>query len=214
MYKRIGKYNEGNNRIDVLVVYLEKEKLIERARTMQRNFIAGYLDGKYGSDTVKDAALVAFISPNQEDWRFSLVKMEYKLTQTKTGRPKGEEEFTPAKRFSFLVGRNEPNHTAQSRLYPLLKDDINNPTLIQLEEAFNIEIVTKEFFEKYRDLFIRIKEAMDNIVNKDPAVKEDFTNKGVDTVDFAKKSMGQIVFLYFLQNFLLIFHLAHFNQIK
>ena len=199
MYKRIGKYNEGNNRIDVLVVYLEKEKLIERARTMQRNFIGGYLNGKYGSDTVKDAALVAFISPNQEDWRFSLVKMEYKLTQTKTGRPKGEEEFTPAKRFSFLVGRNEPNHTAQSRLYPLLKDDINNPTLIQLEEAFNIEIVTKEFFEKYRDLFIRIKEAMDNIVNKDPAVKEDFTKKGVDTVNFAKKSMGQIVFLYFLQ---------------
>jgi hypothetical protein len=199
MYKRIGKYNDGNNRIDVLIVYLEKEKLIERARTMQRNFIAGYLNGKYGTDTVKDAALVAFIFPNEEDWRFSLVKMEYKLTQTRTGRPKGEEEFTPAKRFSFLVGKNEPNHTAQSRLYPLLKDDINNPTLTQLEDAFNIETVTKEFFEKYRDLFIRIKEAVDNIVHKYPDVKEDFTDKGVDTVDFAKKLMGQIIFLYFLQ---------------
>ena len=199
IYKRIGKYNDDNNRIDVLVVYLEKEKLIERSRTMQRNFIAGYLNGKYGSTAEKNAALVAFISPNEEDWRFSLVKMEYKLTQTKTGRPKGEEEFTPAKRFSFLVGRNEPNHTAQSRLYPLLKDDINNPTLTQLEDAFNIETVTKEFFEEYRDLFIPIKEAMDNIVHKGPAVKEDFAKKGVDTIDFAKKLMGQIVFLYFLQ---------------
>jgi len=199
IYKRIGKYNDGNNRIDVLVVYLEKEKLIERSRTMQRNFIAGYLDGKYGSTAEKNVALVAFISPNEEDWRFSLVKMEYKLTQTKTGRPKGEEEFTPAKRFSFLVGKNEHSHTAQSQLYPLLKDDVNDPTLTQLEDAFNIERVTKEFFENYRDLFIRIKEAMDSIVNKDPAVKEDFAKKRVDTVNFAKKLMGQVVFLYFLQ---------------
>jgi len=199
-YERIGKYQgSDDNRIDVLVVYLEKEKLIERARTMQRNFIAGYLAGKYGSTAEKDAALVAFISPNEEDWRFSLVKKEYKLNKTRTGRTKGEEEFTPAKRFSFLVGKNEPNHTAQSQLYPILKDDVNNPTLTQLEDAFNIETVTKEFFERYRDLFIRIKEAMDSIVNKDPAVKEDFTNNRVDTVNFAKKLMGQIVFLYFLQ---------------
>jgi hypothetical protein len=197
--ERVGKYMDiEGKKIDILITHLKKETSLERARTMQRNFIAWYLEGSRGG-TLKDAAVVAFVSPGLEDWRFSLVKMEYKLTQTKTGRPKGEEEFTPAKRFSFLVGRNEPNHTAQSRLYPRLKDDINNPTLTQLEDAFNIEIVTKEFFEKYRDLFIRIKEAIDDIVNKYPAVKEDFTNKGVDTVDFAKKLMGQIVFLYFLQ---------------
>jgi len=199
MYKRIGKYNDGNNRIDVLVVYLEKEKLIERARTMQRNFIAGYLAGKYGSTTEKNAALVAFISLNEEDWRFSLVKMEYKLTQTKTGRPKGEEEFTPAKRFSFLVGKNEPNHTAQSRLYPILKDVVNNPKLTQLEDAFNIETVTKEFFLKYRALFLRTKEELDRVVKNDPKVEADFEAKSVDTVNFAKKLLGQIIFLYFLQ---------------
>jgi len=199
MYKRIGKYNDGNNRIDVLVVYLEKEKLIERARTMQRNFIAGYLAGKYGSTTEKNATLVAFISLNEEDWRFSLVKMEYKLTQTKTGRPKGEEEFTPAKRFSFLVGKNEPNHTAQSRLYPILKDVVNNPKLTQLEDAFNIETVTKEFFLKYRALFLRTKEELDRVVKNDPKVEADFEAKSVDTVNFAKKLLGQIIFLYFLQ---------------
>jgi len=199
-YERIGKYQDSdNNRIDVLIVRLNKETSIERARTMQRNFVAGYLNGKYGSDKSKDAALVAFVSPNQEDWRFSLVKMEYKLTQTKTGRPKGKEEFTPAKRFSFLVGINEHSHTAQSRLYPLLKEDVNNPTLAQLEEAFDMETVTKEFFENYRDLFIRVKEAIEHITNKDSDIKKDFAIRKVDIVDFAKKLMGQIVFLYFLQ---------------
>jgi len=199
-YERIGKYQGGDDkRIDVLVVYLEKEKLIERARTMQRNFIAGYLAGKYGSTAEKDAALVAFISPNEEDWRFSLVKKGYKLNKTRSGRPKGEEEFTPAKRFSFLVGKNEPNHTAQFQLYPILKDDVNNPTLTQLENAFNIETVTKEFFEKYRNLFLRTKEELDKVVENDSKVRDNFEKNGVDTVNFAKKLLGQIVFLYFLQ---------------
>jgi len=43
------------------------------------------LQGKYGSSNEKDAALVAFISPNDADWRFSLVKMDYKFDQTSTG---------------------------------------------------------------------------------------------------------------------------------
>ncbi len=198
-YERVGKYVSEDKRIDILIVFLNKETSIERARTMQRNFVAGYLTGKYGSDTEKDAAIVAFVSPGLDDWRFSLVKMEYKLTQTKTGRPKGEEEFTPARRYSFLVGKNEPNHTAQQQLLPLLQDDINNPTLEQLEKAFSVEKVTKEFLNKYRDLYIKLKDSIDKIVIKDEDVREDFEKKKINTTDFSKKLLGQIVFLYFLQ---------------
>ena len=68
-----------------------------------------------------------------------------------------------------------------------------------MEEAFNVERVTKEFFEKYRDLFLRLKESLDEITNKDDKVKVEFKKKNIDTVDFAKKLLGQIVFLYFLQ---------------
>ena len=118
--ERIGKFNDGENRIDILVIKLQKETSIERARTMQRNFVAGYLQGKYGSSNEKEAALVAFVSPDEEDWRFSLVKMDYKFEQTKTGRMKVKEEFTPARRWSFLVGANENSHTAQSRLVDIL----------------------------------------------------------------------------------------------
>ena len=198
-YERIGKYSDSENRIDILVVYLNKETSIERARTRQRNFIAGYLEGKYGSDVSKDAALVAFVSPNEDDWRFSLVKMDYKFEQTESGKMKVKEEFSPARRWSFLVGKNESSHTAQSRLVPILTDDEHDPTLARLEEAFNIEKVTKEFFEKYRDLFLRTKETLDEIVTQDSKIKADFEIKGVDTVNFAKKLLGQIVFLYFLQ---------------
>jgi len=198
-YERTGKYHDGENRIDVLIVHLNREKSIERARSMQRNFVAGYLQGRYGSSQEKDAAIVAFVAPDEADWRFSLVKMDYRFEEGKNGKIKVKEEFTPARRWSFLVGCHEASHTAQSRLVNLLADDEHNPTLEQLEEAFNIETVTKEFFLKYRDLFIRTKEELDKVIEKSPKIKADLNAKAVNTVDFAKKLLGQIVFLYFLQ---------------
>lgn len=195
-YERIGTYTDPeDNKTDILVVYLQKEAALDRARTTQRNFIARYLKDR----DEKDAGLIAFVAPDEEDWRFSFVKMEYRLAETPTGRIKAEEEFTPARRYSYLVGKNENSHTAQSRLVPILEDDKNSPTLAKLEEAFSIEKVTKEFFEKYRDLFMRTKEALDEIIKEDEEVKNNFHQRGVNTVDFSKKLLGQIVFLYFLQ---------------
>ncbi len=198
-YERIGTYTDPtyprNNKIDVLIVYLQKETSLERARTSQRNFVARYLEDR----GEKEAGLVAFVSPDPSDWRFSLVKMEYKLAETPTGKVKIKEEFTPARRWSFLVGKNESSHTAQSQLVDILADDKNNPTLCTLENAFNIEVATREFFNSYRELFNKVKEELDNLVATDNIIRQEFDNKGIDKVSFAKKLLGQIVFLYFLQ---------------
>ena len=80
-----------------------------------------------------------------------------------------------------------------------MQDDRNNPTLSELEKAFNIESVTKEFFERYKNLFLKVKEELDSIVERDRKIREDFASKKIETADFAKKLLGQIVFLYFLQ---------------
>ena len=100
--ERIGKYTTEGKEIMLFVVHLKRETSIERARTMQRNLIAWYLN--YG-DQSKDAALVAFVSPNGEDWRFSLVKLEVRLEANDKGGMKVLDEFTPAKRWSFVPGR-------------------------------------------------------------------------------------------------------------
>ncbi len=73
--ERIGKYSDGKNKIDILVIKLKKETSLERARTMQRNFVSWYLNGSRGGE-LKEAALAAFVSPDEADWRFSLVKMD------------------------------------------------------------------------------------------------------------------------------------------
>jgi Eco57I restriction-modification methylase/TaqI-like C-terminal specificity domain len=192
-YRILGTYQDAEgSSLDILEVTLQRESSLDRARTAQRNFVADYLK-KNG----KDAALIAFLSPDQHDWRFSLVKLEYSL-EVKDGKVKTEEELTPAKRWSFLIGRHEGSHTVQSRFVSLLQDS-QKPLLKELEEAFNIESVTDEFFKKYCELFFRMKDSLDKLLASDPAIKADFEAKELTTVDFAKKTLGQMAFLYFLQ---------------
>jgi len=195
-YQRIGQYIDADGKaIDMLIVHLQKETSLVRARTAQRNFVARYLKDR----GEKDAGLVAFVSPDDCDWRFSFVKMEYRFEQSDQGTFKAKEHFTPARRYSFLVGKNENSHTAQRQLVSLLSQDVNHPVMTEIEDVFNIEKVSQEFFERYRELYLQIKESLDLNVESDSKIKEDFIRHGVDTVDFAKKLLGQIVFLYFLQ---------------
>lgn len=197
--ERIGKYeDETGNKIDVLAVQLKKTSSIEQARSLQRNFIAWYLRGSRGG-VHKDAALVAFYTKDSADWRFSLIKMEYELAKSKKGKLKTTTKLTPARRFSFLVGKDEASHTAQKQLLPILLEDQHTPTLKDFEDAFSVEKVTKEFFEKYRELFLQVQESLEKLTKQDKKIKKDFDNKNIDTINFSKKLLGQIVFLYFLQ---------------
>lgn len=195
-YERLGTYTSPNKEtLDVLIVHLTNESKLERARTAIRNFVADHLKTR----DEKDAAFVAFVSPTEQHWRFSYVKMDYATVQKESGKIGVETRLTPARRFSYLVGEGESSHTAQSRFLGLLQDTRNDPQLANIEEAFSVEAVTKEFFTKYAELFEQINKALMKLVEKDKAIREEFKAKGVKTVDFAKKLMGQIVFLYFLQ---------------
>src|SRR2546427_352904 len=195
-FERVATYTDpAGEQIDILIVHLEKESSLERARTFLRNFVADYLVTR----GQKEAALAAFVSPSENDWRFSLVKMEYTTEQSESGTVKVTEALTPARRYSFLVGENEDSHTAQAQLLDVLADSDHDPSLELLERAFGVERVTKEFFEQYKALFLDLKDELDELVKRDSRVRRDFNNKSIDTVDFAKKLLGQVVFLYFLQ---------------
>lgn len=194
-YKRIGTYTDPTGEpIDLLIVYLHQDHSLDRARTMQRNFAAYHLKQR-----TADNAIIAYVSDSLADWRFSMVRREPVVTFSEAGNLIAKDELTPVRRYSFLVGQNERSHTAQQQLFPILLDDKHDPTLDRLEEAFNIETVTKEFFERYKELFLQLKEELDRLVAKDSRVQAEFTAKELDTANFAKKLLGQIVFLYFLQ---------------
>lgn len=195
-YRRLGTYTDPNEaKIDVLFVQIKNEWALERSRSTLRNFVADYLSNRDS----KDAALVAYYSSDPDDWRFSYIRMEYRLGTNESGKVTVRKDITPAKRFSFLVGKNEPNHTAQAQLLPILANDHHNPTLGSLEAAFSVDAISKQFYLDYRSLFESLHTELNNILDSDMKIAKEFESKSIDPANFAKKLLGQIVFLYFLQ---------------
>lgn len=183
-YKFIANYYDGMNNIGIFIIKLN-DTTSTKARSMQRNFAATLLS-KYNLD----ASLIAFYSDKETSWRLSFVKKELSFSD------KGmKEELTPAKRYSYLVGENESVHTAQEFLLKLLDIDDRKITLDDIEKQFDVEKVTKKFFEEYKEKYLELKEFLD----KNEDFQTEAKNCDFDSIEFAKKLMGQIVFLYFLQ---------------
>lgn len=173
------------NKIAIFAVELNSGRNIERARSMQRNFVS-----KLISETKYDGALVAFYNENETRWRLSLVLIDLEFAKGKV-----KTTLSPAKRFSYLVGKGEPCHTAMEQLYPIFMSEDYSPTIDRIEEAFSVEAVTKEFFAKYREKYLQLKEELDsNQFFNEEAARCQFTSE-----QFAKKLLGQLVFIYFLQ---------------
>ena len=193
-YWCLGKYvDPEGEEIDLLVVEVKSFTKLERARTALRNFAVNRL-----KQFEKEASLIAFYAKddNGADWRFSFTKIEHESYQDEQGKVKLKQELTPAKRYSFLVGAHENSHTASKQLLPLLEMDYADPRIDEVETAFSIEKVTSEFFDQYKALFHKLAEHLKKQTRFKKG-KEEEQDQRVSR--FAKKLLGQIVFLYFLQ---------------
>ena len=189
-YHIIGDYEDSDgNKVMIMTTKIKEDKDPVRARVKQREFVAKLL-----RDWHKDGALVVFYNENSKNWRMSFVRLSYEFTI------KGiEEKITPAKRLSYVVGEDEACKTAKDQFLTLqdLKDSV---TLDQLEEIFALEKVTNDFFKEYKNKYLDIKELLVNDkVFMDEAKKHDSEKPESFAEGFAKKLMGQIAFLYFLQ---------------
>lgn len=195
-----GHYHVGNykgpdgKKIALFAVQLQNKGNVENARSTQRAFIKSLLD-----NSGYDSALAAFYTMEKDregrerpsdKWRLSLIRIEYGFAEGKLST-----KLTPAKRYSYLVGKDEPCHTAQERLYGMFVQDEVDPSLHDLEEAFSVETVTKQFFNDYKEKYLAVKEYLE--------ATSDFMAEaercGFTSEQFTKKLMGQIVFLYFIQ---------------
>jgi hypothetical protein len=147
--------SKGGELADILTVHLTESYKLERTRTALRDFVGHKLKRGDGEDnSYKEAALVAFVAPDSQSWRFSYVRMEYETKRDpSTGKIKPEALLTPARRYSYLVGEEEECHTAQSRFLALLQNTSDIPTLDHIEEAFSVDAVTDEFFDEYAAFF-------------------------------------------------------------
>ena len=186
----VGNYvdPEGNH-IIVATVKLLSRAYVENSRSVQRNYAKKLIE-KAGCD----AAFIAFYTEGETKWRISFVRLDYEM-KFENGKFKTSENITPAKRYSYLVGQDEPCHTAIDRFKIFIEDNSATPTLDQMEEVFSVEAVTNEFFKLYCEKFHQLREHLE--ANED--FVEEAKQHNFTAAQFTKKLMGQIVFLYFLQ---------------
>lgn len=132
-------------------------------------------------------ALAVFYGQDSDDWRLSFMT----ANPEKTEKGRVILGYSNPRRFSFFLGPNAKINTPNRFL--IKNGQIKN--FDDLLSRFNVEIVTKEFFENYKKLFDRLLAYL----NKDHVFQSFAGRNGVETANFAKKLLGQIVFLYFLQ---------------
>ena len=147
------------NTIALLEVETSNQVKLARNRVGLRNFVANFIDEAGAS-----AVLAVFHQANSDDWRLTYAARQTILDEDTFEITTIE---TAPRRFTFLLGKNEPCRTATSRLATLSEkgDDLN---LADIEKAFSVETLSKDFFKKYK---IHYQAFVDHLLS--PALAEE-----------------------------------------
>ena len=149
---------------------------ISRNRKSLRDIAAKYVD-----QGLIHGALVFYYSQNQDDYRLTFIAKKTYFNES--GELVNKE--TAPKRYTFLLGKNEPCTTAASRLKELAdKKNYASIYLTDVTDAFSVERLNKEFFNAYKAQY---KKFVDTLSDTKPHR------------DYVKKLLGRLVFLQFLQ---------------
>ncbi|MFR9559693.1 MAG: N-6 DNA methylase, partial [Rikenellaceae bacterium] len=183
--------------LGIIDIEVDDHIIIKRNRKALRGMVKDYIDQQK-----IHALLVFFHNRNQDDYRVSYIVKQTYFT------PEGEfiKHESEPKRYTFLLGKNESCTTAALRLFDLIKKRREGSLyMLDLTEAFSVEKLNKEFFDKYVKHY---RNFCEDIINNDNcrakefgiAEKQDFKHDDNKPIrDYVKKMMGRLVFLYFLQ---------------
>jgi len=148
-----------------------------------------------------NAIIFFHFTDSKKEWRVSYVNRGDTLKNS-----------TNAKRYTYLCGADHSCRTIAERFETLqglsvIKDE-------NMLDAFSVEPLSKDFFEKYREHYADLVEYIsgkrfvkkggkfveEKTKNANGAFKEVFGGDDKAVRDFVKKMMGRLVFLQFLQN--------------
>ena len=160
----------GGENSDFHLIYtrLDSERLL---LTAERPIISRLLDSY-------PRALFIFSNREKTDWHFV--------------NPKYDSEDAKKRRLyrRITIGRSEKLRTASERIALLDAESLDSPLEIQNrhDEAFDVEAVTKQFFENYKSVFQLLQ---------DDLTKQ--TNDNRWAHDYALQFLNRCMFLYFIQ---------------
>ena len=166
-----------------------------RNRVELRNLVSRYIDQE-----TRHGVLVIFDS-HSDDYRFTFSAKESEFDE----EGNFVERETATKRFTYLLGPHEACTTPSIR-FNNLAENKDHAELDDVVEAFSVERLNKEFFDAYKrhyESFVShllsgdTPQKIFDIPKLSDAKEQDRANKPVR--DFAKRLLGRLVFLHFLQ---------------
>lgn len=176
--------------IAVYEVELSKGIILERNRVGLRNLLR-----KYWKNI--DAAFIVYhhaddsASTARGKWRFTYVS---ELTGYDS-EGKFQKIQTEPKRYTYVLGEGESTRTATDRFFDIAEKG-SKATLADIKNAFSVEKLSKSFFDEYKEHYTHFCDFM----TERPGIKSAIFNGDEKAIrDFAKKMLGRIVFIYFIQ---------------
>lgn len=193
--KQVGKMYVGVEPLQIFDVTVSDRVMMERNRVNIQRLIRAVMD-QFSCAFM----LFHYDDDTRWDWRFTYCR--------KSGN---KEETTDSKRYTFLLGPGQSCCTATDN-FMALYEKRELLEIKDIEDAFNVEALSKEFFGKYKaqyEAFVNYMVDPANGMRKD-FIDTDFDHTGmsVDKIcdreekpirDYVKKLLGRIVFLHFLQ---------------
>ena len=200
-------YHTGNIRLfdgknlAIFELHVSDKINLKRNRVALHNIISKHIDQE------THHGVLALFDSNSDDYRFTFTAKDSKITE------KGfETSVTDSKRYTYVFGPNETCRTATDRFMKLAAKK-SSANLDDIEDAFSVEKLTKDFFNKYKEQYEKfvchltgkhfVKKSGKWIEEEkhEPHVYMNsiFENNDKKARDFIKKSLGRLVFLYFLQ---------------
>lgn len=123
---------EAFNTINVIDITVDNSCNLERSRVYIKELVRQILDN-YAQAFI----IFHYAEAESKPWRFSYIYKEGKQT-----------DVTPAKRFTYVFGRNYSGRTAAERFTTLQDKAMDSAK--DFKEAFSVESLSDEFFYNYR----------------------------------------------------------------
>ena len=203
-FRQIGnvKLNDGKN-LAMFEVKVAKNVNLSINRVELRKLVTPLIDQE------RNHGVLVIYEQGKEEYRFTFTAKSTEFSSEESGFVDKE---TDAKRFTYILGKNESCKTAANRFWELSSQKAQ-ATIKDVEAAFSVERLNKEFFEKYKNFY---EDFVQHITGKrfekekgkweektkgkaSPEHKSIFKSDDKQARNFVKLLLGRLVFIQFLQ---------------
>lgn len=190
-FSQIGNVRLHDGKNLALFELLVNENIdIPRNRVALNEIISKHIDQE------QTHGVLSVFEQGGDDYRFTF---SAKSTEFDEDESDFVQRKTDTKRFTYVLGKNESCKTPADRFYALSehKDEVE---IQDIQNAFSVERLSKEFFDRYKKQFDKFWTYIASNENYSKVfIANDKDKQELKIRDFTKKLLGRIVFLHFLQ---------------